>query len=72
MGTKKDKIEKIMILGGGRVGFKVAKELSNDGYSVKLIEINPSNSFWRINFNFAYFFILPDFIEKQPLLSDCL
>ena len=40
MGTKKDKIEKIMILGGGRVGNKVAKELSNEGYSVKLIENN--------------------------------
>ncbi len=44
MGTKKDKIEKIMILGGGRVGFKVAKELSNDGYSVKLVEINPDKA----------------------------
>ena len=44
MGTKKDKIEKIMILGGGRVGFKVAKELSNDGYSVKLIEIDPDKA----------------------------
>ena len=40
MGTKKDKIQKIMILGGGRVGNKVAKELSNEGYSVKLIENN--------------------------------
>ena len=40
----KDKIEKIMILGGGRVGFKVAKELSNDGYSVKLVEINPDKA----------------------------
>ena len=40
MGTKKGKIEKIMILGGGRVGNKVAKELSSEGYSVKLIENN--------------------------------
>ena len=40
MGTKKDRIQKIMILGGGRVGNKVAKELSNEGYSVKLIENN--------------------------------
>ena len=40
MGTKKDKIQKIMILGGGRVGNKVAKELSSEGYSVKLIENN--------------------------------
>ena len=44
MGTKRDKIEKIMILGGGRVGFKVAKELSKDGYNVKLIEINPDKA----------------------------
>ena len=29
-----------MILGGGRVGFKVAQELSEEGYSVKLVEIN--------------------------------
>ena len=40
MGTKKNKIQKIMILGGGRVGYKVAKELSIEGYSVKLVEIN--------------------------------
>jgi len=29
-----------MILGGGRVGFRVAKELSEEGYTVKLVEIN--------------------------------
>lgn len=40
MGTKRNKLEKIMVLGGGRVGFKVAKELSQEGYSVKLIEID--------------------------------
>ena len=40
MGTKKDKLQNIMILGGGRVGFKVAQELSEQGYSVKLVEIN--------------------------------
>ena len=44
MGTKRDKIQQIMILGGGRVGYKVAKELSNDGYSVKLVEINPEKA----------------------------
>jgi len=49
MGTKKDKIEKIMILGGGRVGFKVAKELSKDGYSVKLVEINPDKAEYIAN-----------------------
>ncbi len=40
MGTKKDKIEKIMIMGGGRVGYKVAKDLSDGGLSVKLVEID--------------------------------
>ncbi len=40
MGTKKDKLQNIMILGGGRVGFKVSQELSEEGYSVKLVEIN--------------------------------
>ena len=44
MGTKRDKIQQIMILGGGRVGYKVAKELSNEGYSVKLVEINPEKA----------------------------
>ena len=38
MGTEKGKIQKIMILGGGRVGFKVAKELGEQGLSVKLVE----------------------------------
>ena len=38
MGTEKGKIEKIMILGGGRVGFKVAKELGDQGLNVKLVE----------------------------------
>ena len=40
MGTKKDKIEKIMIMGGGRVGYKVAKDLSDGGLNVKLVEID--------------------------------
>ena len=39
MGTEKGKIEKIMILGGGRVGFKVAKELGDQGLNVKLVEL---------------------------------
>ena len=49
MGTKKDKIQKIMILGGGRVGNKVAKELSNEGYSVKLIENNSEKAEYLAN-----------------------
>ena len=40
IGAKKDKLQNIMILGGGRVGFRVAKELSEEGYKVKLVEIN--------------------------------
>ena len=40
MGTKKHKVNNVMVLGGGRVGFRVSKELSSQGYKVKLIEIN--------------------------------
>ena len=44
MGTERDEIEKIMILGGGRVGYKVAKELSSEGYKVKLVEIDANKA----------------------------
>jgi trk system potassium uptake protein TrkA len=39
-GSVKQKIENIMILGAGRVGVKLARDLSNEGLNVKLIEIN--------------------------------
>ena len=42
--TERDEIEKIMILGGGRVGYKVAKELSSEGYKVKLVEIDANKA----------------------------
>tara|TARA_B110000263_G_scaffold173101_1_gene150998 strand:- start:2678 stop:4027 length:1350 start_codon:yes stop_codon:yes gene_type:complete len=40
IGSVKQKIENIMILGAGRVGVKLARDLSNEGLNVKLIEIN--------------------------------
>ena len=39
-GSVKQKIENIMILGAGRVSVKLARDLSNEGLNVKLIEIN--------------------------------
>ncbi|MBK57101.1 MAG: Trk system potassium transporter TrkA [Flavobacteriaceae bacterium] len=40
LGTVKQNIENIMILGAGRIGQKLANDLSNNGLNVKLIEIN--------------------------------
>ena len=40
LGTIKQKIENIMILGAGRIGAKLAKDLSDEGLNVKIIEIN--------------------------------
>ena len=40
LGSVKQKIENIMILGAGRVSVKLARDLSNEGLNVKLIEIN--------------------------------
>ena len=40
LGTVKQNIENIMILGAGRIGQKLANDLSNDGLNVKIIEIN--------------------------------
>lgn len=40
IGSVKQKIENIMILGAGRVSVKLARDLSNEGLNVKLIEIN--------------------------------
>ena len=39
-GEVKNKIKNVMILGGGRVGFKTAEFLSNSGINVKLIEFD--------------------------------
>ena len=33
-------IKNVMILGGGRVGKKVAEDLSSNSYNVKIVEIN--------------------------------
>jgi trk system potassium uptake protein len=40
IGTEKQNIDNIMILGAGRIGSKLAKELSSEGLNVKIIEIN--------------------------------
>jgi len=40
LGTIKQKIENVMILGGGRIGAKLAKDLSDEGLNIKIIEIN--------------------------------
>ena len=39
-GQNNDTIKNVMILGGGRVGKKVAEDLANDEINVKLVEIN--------------------------------
>ena len=39
-GQNNGEIKNVMILGGGRVGKKVAEDLSSDSISVKLVEIN--------------------------------
>ena len=39
-GQNNGEIKNVMILGGGRVGRKVAEDLSSDSISVKLVEIN--------------------------------
>jgi trk system potassium uptake protein TrkA len=40
IGTEKQKIKNVMILGAGRVGSKLSKDLSSQGLNIKLIEIN--------------------------------
>ena len=40
LGTVKQNIDNIMILGAGRIGAKLAKDLSYEGLNVKIIEIN--------------------------------
>ena len=40
MGTVKQNIQNIMILGAGRIGQKLANDLSNEGLNIKIIEIN--------------------------------
>jgi len=40
LGTVKQNIDNIMILGAGRIGSKLARDLSNEGLNVKIIEIN--------------------------------
>jgi len=40
LGTVKQNIQNVMILGAGRIGYKLAKDLSNEGLNIKIIEID--------------------------------
>jgi trk system potassium uptake protein TrkA len=44
MGMEKQKIKNVMILGAGRVGSKLSKDLCNDGLNIKLVEINENKA----------------------------
>lgn len=44
-GMEKKEIKNVMILGGSKVGFKTARDLSNKRFNVKLIEINKEKAF---------------------------
>ena len=44
LGTVKQNIENIMILGAGRIGSKLARDLSIEGLNVKIIEIDSRKS----------------------------
>lgn len=44
-GKEKKEIRNVMILGGSKVGFKTARDLSDKKFNVKLIEINKEKAF---------------------------
>lgn len=44
MGAEKQNIKNVMILGAGRVGSKLSKDLSDEGLNIKLIEINETKA----------------------------
>ena len=44
LGTVKQNIENVMILGAGRIGSKLARDLSSEGLNIKIIEINESKA----------------------------
>lgn len=44
LGVKEEKVESVVIVGGGRIGRSVAKNLREHGISVKLIESNPQRA----------------------------
>ena len=44
MGAEKQNIKNVMILGAGRVGSKLSKDLSTNGLNIKLVEINKSKA----------------------------
>ena len=44
-GKKREVIHNVMILGGSKVGFKAARDLAEDNFTVKLVEKDKSKSF---------------------------
>tara|TARA_B100001093_G_scaffold118170_1_gene110705 strand:+ start:5600 stop:6949 length:1350 start_codon:yes stop_codon:yes gene_type:complete len=44
LGIVKQNIENVMILGAGRIGSKLARDLSSEGLNIKIIEINESKA----------------------------
>ncbi|GAA4281346.1 Trk system potassium transporter TrkA [Gaetbulibacter aestuarii] len=44
-GKKNSEIKNVMILGGGQIGFKTARDLSDKGFNVKLLEVNKERAF---------------------------
>lgn len=44
MRGQEDKTKRVIIAGGGNIGLNLAKELEQKGYSVKLIELNPTRA----------------------------
>ncbi len=45
MGKKKFGVKNVMILGGGKIGVKTARNLCGDSFNIKLIEINKKRAF---------------------------
>ncbi len=44
-GKKKEEIHNVMILGGSKVGYKTARDLSEDNFNVKLVEKDKAKAF---------------------------
>lgn len=44
-GKENSEIKDVMILGGGQIGFKTARELSEKGFNIKLLEVDKERAF---------------------------
>ncbi|MFH4967765.1 Trk system potassium transporter TrkA [Gaetbulibacter sp. M240] len=44
-GKENTDIKNVMILGGGQIGFKTARDLSEKGFNVKILEVNKERAF---------------------------